>query len=119
MGDEIEKLSFEESLERLEAVVRDLESTETGLDKSLERYEDGVRLLKHCRKILQGAEQKIRLLTGVDAEGNPITEEFDPASSSDRNESADREPNAKPKRNTVRSPRRAATQPPDGLESLF
>lgn len=119
MNEAIEKLSFEQALERLEAVVRDLESTETGLDKSLERYEEGVRLLKHCRKILEGAEHKIRLLTAVDADGNPITQEFDPTSTVERDAATNREPTTKAKRNMGRAPRRASDDRTDEEEPLF
>ena len=109
MNESVEKLTFEQALERLEAVVKDLESTETGLDKSLERYEDGVRLLKHCRAILDEAERKIRLLTGVDAEGNPITEDFDAAATGEPGGTNETEPAEKGKRNTGRGTRRAAS----------
>jgi exodeoxyribonuclease VII small subunit len=114
-----DNLTFEQALERLESVVRDLESNETGLDKSLERYEDGVRLLKRCRAILDEAEQKIRLLTGVDADGNPVTVPFDGTSTAERDAANNREPAEKPKRNTERAPRRAAKERPVSAEDLF
>jgi len=107
MDEPIEQLTFEQSLVRLESVVRELESTEIGLDKSLERYEEGVRLLKRCRAILDAAERKVRLLTGLDAEGNPITEAFEAASSPDRPATENREPPDKSRRNTRRPPRGA------------
>ncbi len=65
--------SFEEAVGRLETIVRDLEDGETGLDESLARYEEGVRLLRRCYEMLERAERKIALLSGVDADGNPIT----------------------------------------------
>jgi exodeoxyribonuclease VII small subunit len=61
---------------RLEAVVRVLEDGRIGLDESLAKYEEGVRLLKACRESLQRAEHKIMLLTGIDAEGRPRVEPF-------------------------------------------
>ena len=45
MAQAAETLTFEQALERLEAAVRDLESTDTGLDQALARYEEGVQLL--------------------------------------------------------------------------
>ncbi len=120
MSETVENLRFEQALERLESVVKDLESTDTGLDKSLERYEEGVRLLNRCRTILDEAERKIRLLTGVDAEGNPITQEFDAAPTAARDAgNADREPVAKGKRNTGRGPRRVTGEESAGKEQLF
>ncbi len=69
--------NFEAALERLELIVRDLEDGELGLDQSLQRYEDGVKYLKFCHQKLKETEQKIELLTGVDAEGNPVAVPFD------------------------------------------
>ena len=69
--------SFEEAVLRLEAIVRELEDGETGLDESLARYEEGVKLLRRCYEMLQRAERKIELLSGVDAEGNPIATPID------------------------------------------
>ncbi|HJN12900.1 MAG TPA: exodeoxyribonuclease VII small subunit [Pirellulaceae bacterium] len=80
--DDKESPSFEAALERLEQIVHDLEDGELGLDQSLQRYEEGVKHLKFCHQKLKDTEQKIELLTGLDAEGNPTTVPFDdPASS--------------------------------------
>ena len=119
MREPAEELTFEQALERLELVVKDLESTETGLDRSLERYEDGVRLLKRCRAILDEAERKIRLLTGVDAAGNPITQDFDAAATAEREAVNDSEPAEKTKRSTGRGVRRAAGDRSGEKEQLF
>jgi exodeoxyribonuclease VII small subunit len=69
--------SFEESLDELEAIVADLEGGKLGLSDALARYELGVKHLKACQHWLQQAERKIELLSGVDAQGRPITEPFD------------------------------------------
>jgi exodeoxyribonuclease VII small subunit len=71
--------SFEESLEELEKIVADLESGKLGLSEALERYEQGVKHLRSCQTLLERAERKIELLSGIDAEGNPITEPFEEA----------------------------------------
>ncbi len=68
--------SFEESLGELEKIVAELESGKLGLSDALTRYEEGVKHLKGCQQLLEIAEQKIELLSGVDAEGNPITQPF-------------------------------------------
>ncbi len=73
------ELSFEQALQRLQAIVQELEQGEVGLDKSLERYEEGVRLLRRCHDALEKAERKIELLSGVDAEGRPIAAPLDDA----------------------------------------
>lgn len=71
--------SFEQSLGELETIVGELESGKLGLSDALVRYEEGVQHLKSCHQLLQRAERKIELLSGVDADGNPITEPFDEA----------------------------------------
>ena len=73
----IEKLTFEQSLEQLEQIVAELESGQTGLTEALEKYELGIQHLKHCHRELEAAERKVSLLSGFDAEGNPVTEAFD------------------------------------------
>jgi exodeoxyribonuclease VII small subunit len=69
--------SFEESLAELEAIVGELESGKLGLSEALARYEQGMKHLKACQHLLQRAERRIELLSGVDADGNPITQPFD------------------------------------------
>ncbi len=67
-------VSFEHALERLGEVVRDLEEGNLTLDESLARYEEGMRFLNQCQKMLSSAERKIEVLRGFDAAGNPITQ---------------------------------------------
>src|SRR6478752_4998727 len=69
--------SFEDSLKELEKIVAELESGKLGLSDALARYEEGVKHLKGCQQLLEMAERKIELLSGLDADGNPITERFD------------------------------------------
>jgi exodeoxyribonuclease VII small subunit len=69
--------SFENALKRLEDIVHSLEDGKLGLAEALERYEEGVKLLRQSYDLLQRAERKIELLSGIDAEGNPITQPFD------------------------------------------
>src|SRR5882757_5380202 len=69
--------SFEESLNELEKIVAELEGGKLGLSEALARYEEGVKHLKGCQQLLEMAERKIELLSGVDADGNPITEPFE------------------------------------------
>jgi exodeoxyribonuclease VII small subunit len=65
--------SFEQSLARLEEIVHALEEGELGLNEALGRYEEGVKLLRQSYELLERAGRKIELLSGVDAEGNPVT----------------------------------------------
>ena len=72
-----EKPSFEQSLDKLERIVHQLEEGEIGLAESLARYETGVKTLRRCYDLLERAERRIELLSGVDADGNPITTPMD------------------------------------------
>lgn len=69
--------SFEDCLAELESIVGELEGGKLGLSEALARYEQGVHHLRSCHALLERAERKIELLSGVDAEGNPITRPFD------------------------------------------
>jgi exodeoxyribonuclease VII small subunit len=88
--------SFEESLVELEKIVAELESGKLGLSDALARYEDGVKHLKGCQRLLETAERKIELLSGVDADGNPIAEQFEDSGE----ESLDSKANARAGRRT-------------------
>jgi exodeoxyribonuclease VII small subunit len=102
--------TFEESLEELERAVRELEEGKLTLSESLERYEDGVKRLKQCYRALESAERKIELLSGVDADGNPITEPFE-----DQEMTLDEKAAARTQR---RSHRTGSTPEPSGGEEL-
>jgi len=78
-----ENLNFEQSLAELERVVRELEDGQLGLDDALARYEAGVGLLKRCYSQLRQAEQRILVVTGADAAGQPITRPFEHSATSD------------------------------------
>lgn len=54
---------FEDSLQKLELLVEQLESGELGLDESLKLFEDGVKLYKKCKDKLASTEKKLALLT--------------------------------------------------------
>lgn len=55
--------TFEDALQRLEEIVEQIESGEVPLEESIEKYEEGTKLVKQCRGILDTAEHKIQLLT--------------------------------------------------------
>lgn len=72
--------SFETSLEQVENVVRELEAGQIPLAASLARYEEGIRALKTCQKMLDEAEAKIEMLSrGPDGslERTPFPEQAD------------------------------------------
>ena len=81
-------MSFEDSLGELESIVGQLESGTLSLAEALARYEQGVKHLSSCQRMLERAERRIELLSGVDANGNPITRPFDDAEAASLEEKA-------------------------------
>ena len=69
--------SFEESILRLEKIVKLLESGEASLDESIKLYSEGVELVGECNKKLDETERKIKLLS-VGADGEVIENNFNP-----------------------------------------
>jgi len=67
---------FEESLERLQTIVRKLESGECSLEDSLGQFTDGMALAKRCQDKLTQAEQKIEILV-KSGKDNIVTEPFE------------------------------------------
>jgi exodeoxyribonuclease VII small subunit len=71
--------NFETSLEELERIVRELEQGELTLEKSLELFEQGVKLSRECQDRLTQAERRIEILMR-DSQGRATVQPFDPES---------------------------------------
>lgn len=71
--------TFESSLEELERIVRQLEQGELTLEKSLELFEEGVKLSRDCQERLSQAERRIEILMR-DNQGRATVRPFDPES---------------------------------------
>ena len=54
--------AFESSLERLEKIVEELQGKELSLEVRLKRFEEGVALVRECKKSLEGAAKKVEVL---------------------------------------------------------
>ena len=67
--------TFEASIERLEAIVGQMESGRLPLEELLARYEEGVQLVKFCSEKLEAAGKRIEIIAR-DAEGKPQVAEF-------------------------------------------
>lgn len=70
---DVRKMSFEEALEELETIVRELESGKTKLDTAIDAYERGAALKAHCDTKLKEAQAKIDRI-GRDADGSISSE---------------------------------------------
>ena len=69
--------TFESSLEELERIVRELEQGELPLEKSLELFEQGVKLSRECQDRLNQAERRIEILMR-DNQGRPTVKPLEP-----------------------------------------
>jgi exodeoxyribonuclease VII small subunit len=68
--------TFEASLEALEQIVRELERGDLSLEKSLELFEQGIRLSRECQERLNQAERRIEVLLR-DNQGRPVVSSFE------------------------------------------
>ena len=73
-------MDFEKKLKRLEEIVHKMEEGELALDKSLELFEEGIKLSRECQSQLTDAEQKVLKLLKVDSAGRAVTENLSPES---------------------------------------
>lgn len=66
---------FENCLERLEKIVKELENGNLPLERALELFEEGMKLSENCRRQLDSAESKIEQLVRK-ADGRIVAEPF-------------------------------------------
>lgn len=60
---DISEKGFEESIKELTQIVSKIEQGEIALESSLEQYERGMALIKHCKGILEKAEKRIEKIS--------------------------------------------------------
>ncbi len=71
----MEKLSFEQAMQRLEQMVRAMERGEVPLDESLKLFQEGTELVRYCGKLLEDAQLQVqKVMTAPD--GGPVMEAF-------------------------------------------
>lgn len=64
-------IHFEQSIAELEDIVRQLEKGDLSLEESLQQFEKGIGLARHCQDTLNKAEQKITVLTATTQDNEP------------------------------------------------
>lgn len=72
---DVELLSIEQAMERLEALVREMETGQLPLEKLITSYEEGVKLASLCQEKLDAAAKKIQIIA-KNASGQTKLEEF-------------------------------------------
>src|SRR5258708_2893777 len=81
------ELNFEKAMDRLEAIVEQMESGKLPLEDLIVRYEEGMNLVKVCQQRLTSAEQKIEIIVRNSA-GKPVVKDFEPAAESSNDDKA-------------------------------
>lgn len=66
---DIDKLTFEQAITNLKAIVEKIEEGKISLQDSIQQYEKGMALIQHCRGILQQAEKRIERISKDQALG--------------------------------------------------
>ena len=75
--DDLTKLTFEQAIGQLKEIVTRIEQGQIALQDSLDQYEKGMALIKHCRDILQKAEKRIEKISKEEPP-EPPPQEDDP-----------------------------------------
>ncbi len=67
--------TFEESMARLEQIVRAMERGDVALEESLKLFQEGTELIRSCQKLLDDAQLQVKkIMTAPD--GSPVEEDF-------------------------------------------
>jgi len=69
-----DNIDFEAALNELETIVRKMEDGQLSLEQSLESFEQGIKLTRHCQQALTSAEQRVQML--IDKDGEAQTKAF-------------------------------------------
>jgi exodeoxyribonuclease VII small subunit len=69
--------TFEQSLESLEAIVRELERGQLSLEDSLSQFSQATSHLRFCYSALETAQRRVALLKDVRPDGEPVLQEVE------------------------------------------
>ena len=75
MSKEKNEIDFEESMEKLEKIAKELESDKLSLNDSVKKFEEGMKISQDCKKVLDEAEKKITILIDETEEDFDVDEE--------------------------------------------
>ncbi len=68
----MKKQSFEDALEKLENITRELEEGELSLEESLKHFDEGVKLAEYCNSKLSDAQKKVEILMNKNDSLKPV-----------------------------------------------
>lgn len=67
--------TFEESMGRLEQIVRAMERGDVALEESLKLFQEGTELVRNCQKLLDDAQLQVKMIITA-PDGSPVEEDF-------------------------------------------
>lgn len=70
-----ENKTFEQSMRRLEEIVRSMEKGDVALDESLKLFQEGTELVRNCGKLLDEAQMQVKMVMTAQ-DGSPVLEDF-------------------------------------------
>ena len=70
-----DNMTFEQSMQRLEQIVRAMERGDVALDESLKLFQEGTELVRNCEQMLDDAQLQVNKIL-VAADGSPVEEAF-------------------------------------------
>lgn len=56
------KLTLEQSFERLDGIIQELQEGELTLEQSFQKYEEGMKMIKHCTAAIDKVEKKLEII---------------------------------------------------------
>jgi exodeoxyribonuclease VII small subunit len=68
----MKKKSFENALEKLESITKELEEGDLSLEESLKHFDEGVKLAEYCNSKLSDAQRKVEILLKKDSSLEPV-----------------------------------------------
>ena len=67
--------TFEQSMERLEQIVRAMEKGDVPLEESMKLFQEGTELVRSCEKLLDEAQMQVKKIM-ASSDGSPVEEDF-------------------------------------------
>ena len=68
-------MNFEQSMARLEQIVRAMERGDVALEESLKLFQEGTELVRSCQKLLDEAQLQVKMIMTA-SDGSPVEEAF-------------------------------------------
>lgn len=68
-------MTFEQSMARLEQIVRAMERGDVALEESLKLFQEGTELVRNCQKLLDEAQLQVKMIMTA-SDGSPVEEAF-------------------------------------------